>query len=390
MAPFQRLLAAACAFKFFDGFLVIYPLYAVMFVDHGLTPWQVSVTLIAWSTTAFVLQMPSGLLADRFSRRWLLCGAQLVRGLGFLAWLLFPGFAGFLIGLMLWGAKSAFTNGTFEALVYDELREVGRAEDYARVIGRAQGFLFAAILLSSVAAAYAVRFGYSAALIASVAAAVAAAGSALALPRATRTLALGRADYLGHLKRGFAYAAGHPVIPGVILLLALSQAFGGGLEGFWPVFGREVGFDASQAALLAAAVGAAQGAGAATAHRFRRMPEPGFLALFAGIGVLLALAAAVFQVWTVALVATLAGLFKVIDINFDARLHDAIPTEMRATLAATRNFAGLTALTVMLLGFGPLADTTSYRIAFLGAGGAMVVIGLALLTWRIARRSGRA
>lgn len=387
MAPLQRLLTAACAFKFLDGFLLIYPLYAVMFVDHGLTPWQVSVTLIAWSTTAFVLQMPSGLLADRFSRRWLLCGAQLVRALGFLVWLPFPGFAGFLVGLMLWGAKSAFTNGTFEALVYDELREAGHAQDYARVIGRAQGYLFAAILLSSLAAAYAVRFGYAAALIASLAAGLAAAGAALALPRARRTTALGKADYLGHLTRGFAYAARHPVIPGVILLLALSQAFGGGLEGFWPVFGREVGLDASQAALLAAAVGAAQGVGAAAAHRFRGAPEPGFLALFSGLGVLLAAAALIFQVWTVALVAVLAGLFKVIDINFDARLHDAIPTEMRATLAATRNFAGLTALTLMLLCFGPLADATSYRTAFLGAGGAMVLIGMGLLARRSARRA---
>ena len=124
-----------------------------MFVDRGLTPWQVSLTLIAWSTTAFLLQIPAGVLADRLSRRWLLCGAHAARGLGFLIWLLFPTFAGFLIGLMLWAVKSAFTNGPFEALVYDELREAGRAEDYARVIGRAQGFFFAAILLSAATAA---------------------------------------------------------------------------------------------------------------------------------------------------------------------------------------------------------------------------------------------
>ncbi|MDP3855885.1 MFS transporter [Phenylobacterium sp.] len=386
MGPLARLLATACAFKFLDGFLLIYPLYAVMFVDHGLTPWQVSVTLIAWSTTAFLLQIPAGLLADRLSRRWLLCGAQVVRGLGFAAWLLFPGFAGFLIGLMLWGAKSAFTNGVFEALVYDELREAGRAEDYARVIGRAQGFGFAAILLASVSAAYVVRFGYPAALVASLAAALAAAVAAVALPRATRTLSLGKADYVGHLRQGFAYASRHPTIPGVILLLALSQAFGGGLEGFWPVFGREVGLQTSQVALLAAAIGAAQGAGAAVAHRFRRAPPSAFLVLFAGIGAVLILAAMVFQAWTVALVAVLAGLFKLIDINFDARLHDAIPSETRATLAATRNFAGLLALTVMLLGFGPLANATAYRTAFLGAGAAMVAIGLALLLARTVRR----
>jgi MFS family permease len=351
----------------------------VMFVDHGLTPWQVSFTLIAWSTTAFVLQIPSGLLADRWSRRWLLCGAQLVRGAGFLAWLLFPGFAGFLIGLMLWGAKSAFTNGTFEALVYDELRAAGRAETYARVIGRAQGFGFAAILLASAAAAVVARFGYAPALIASLAAAAGAATAALALPRAARALPLGRPDFVGQLRHGFAYAAGHALIPGIVAVLAVSQAFGGGLEGFWPIFGREVGLANAEIALFAAAIGACQAGGAVAAHRLRGAREAVFSGVFVIIGLLIGLAVLVFDSWTVALVCLAAGLFKVLDVNFDARLHDAIPSETRATLAAVRQFAGLTTMTVVLLAFGPLAEASSYRMAFLGCGMALSVVGLARL-----------
>ena len=385
----SRLVATACALKFFDGFLLIYPFYVVMFVDHGLTPWQVSFTLIAWSTTAFVLQMPAGLLADRFPRRWLLAGAQVVRGVGFLAWLLFPGFAGFLIGLMLWGVKSAFTNGVFEALVYDELREAGRADEYARVVGRAQACLFAAMLISSICAAYAVRYGYGPPIVASIGASLAATWAALSLPGAKRAQAMGRADYLGQLKRGFVYAARHDLLPGVILILAVSQAFGGGLEGFWAVFGREVGLRPSDIALFVGLIGASQGAGAALAYRARAWPLPAFLGLLAVIGLMLGAAALVFRPWAVFVIIGLAGLFKVIDVNLDARLHDAIPTQMRATLAATRNFAGLTALTMMLLGFGPLADATSYRTAFLGAGAAMIVIGLGLLAWRSTRRAGR-
>lgn len=359
---------------------MIYPLYGVMFVDHGLTPWQVSVTLIAWSTTAFVLQIPAGVLADRYSRRWLLCFGQVARGLGFLIWLLFPGFAGFLIGLMLWAVKSAVTNGPFESLVYDELREAGRAEDYAQVIGRAQGFFFAAILTSAAAAAYAVRFGYAPSLIASVATAVGAGALALLLPRARKTVRLGKPNYLGHLRAGFAYAASHPVIPGVIIVLALSQAFGSGMEGFWPIFAREVGHEPSAIALFVAGIAASQGIGAAVAHRVRTAPDAAFSSLFLVIGIGLAAAAAVFQAWTIGLICLIAGLFKVIDVNFDARLHDAIPTETRATLAAVRQFAGLTSMTLLLMVFGPLADQTSYRTAFLAVGGTLAVIGLARLT----------
>lgn len=378
-------LARVYAFKFLDGFLLIYPLYGVMFVDHGLTPWQVSVTLIAWSTTAFVLQIPAGVLADRFSRRWLLCGGQISRGLGFLTWLLFPGFAGFLIGLMLWAVKSAVTNGPFEALVYDELREAGRADDYAQVIGRAQGFFFIATLLSAAAASYAVRFGYPASLIASVAASAGAAATALLLPRARKTVRLGKPDYLGHLRRGFGYAAAHKVIPGVIIMLALSQAFGSGMEGFWPIFARQVGHSPSHIALFVAGIAASQGIGAAIAHRLRGAPDAAFSGLFLVIGTGLSVAAAAFQGWTIGLICLIAGLFKVIDVNFDARLHDAIPTETRATLAAVRQFAGLTTMTLLLMVFGPLADQTSYRTAFLSVGCALMLIGAIRLA--LVRRS---
>lgn len=350
-----------------------------MFVDHGLTPWQVSVTLIAWSTTAFVLQIPAGVLADRYSRRWLLWGGQLARGLGFLIWLLFPTFWGFLIGLMLWAVKSALTNGPFEALVYDELREAGRAEDYAQVIGRAQGFFFAAILLSAAAASYAVRFGYPVSLVASVAASLVGAGVALLLPRARKTVRVGRTDYIGHLRQGFAYAASHKVIPGVIIVLALSQAFGSGMEGFWPIFARQVGHTPSNIALFVAGIAASQGIGAAIAHRMRGAPDMAFSSLFLVIGIGLTAAAAIFQAWTIALICLIAGLFKVIDVNFDARLHDAIPTETRATLAAVRQFAGLTTMTVVLIVFGPLADQTSYRTAFMAVGATLVLIGVTRL-----------
>lgn len=386
MTPAARLLATACAFKAFDGFLLIFPLYVVMFVDHGLTPWQVSFTLIAWSTTAFVLQIPAGLMADRFPRRWLLAGAQAVRGVGFLVWLLFPSFGGFLVGLMLWGVKSAFTNGVFEALVYDELNEAGHADDYARVVGRAQACLFAAMLVSSVCAAWAVTFGYGPPLVASIGSSIAAAWAAASLPGARHARPMGRADYVGQLKRGFGYAARHDLLPGIILILAVSQAFGGGLEGFWPVFAREVRIETSDIALFVGAIGASQGAGAALAHRARRWPLPMFLVLLAVIGVLLSAAAMVFQPWAVLLIVALAGIFKVIDVNLDARLHDAIPTEMRATLAATRNFAGLTALTAMLLVFGPLANATSYQAAFLVAGGTLAGLGAALFGRALTRR----
>ena len=93
----------AAAYRFLDTFILIFPFYTVMFAAQGLSPAQIGMCLAAWSVSALALEIPTGALADRLSRRWLLFAAQLVRGAGFALWVIFPGFWGFFAGLMMWG-----------------------------------------------------------------------------------------------------------------------------------------------------------------------------------------------------------------------------------------------------------------------------------------------
>ena len=78
-----------------------------------------------WAATAIVLEVPSGVLADKYSRRLILFVGQLFSVAGFVCWGLFPHFWGFLLGFVLWGTKSALSSGTFEALICDELKRFG-------------------------------------------------------------------------------------------------------------------------------------------------------------------------------------------------------------------------------------------------------------------------
>ena len=132
--------------------MLIVPFYTVMFSDRGLTPSQIGIALAAWSATGLVLEIPMGILADRFSRRWLLFAGQTVRALGFVVWLLVPSFWGFLLGFVLWGVKTATQSGTFEALVYDEVTAQDRQDEYVRVIARAQSARFTGVLTASLLA----------------------------------------------------------------------------------------------------------------------------------------------------------------------------------------------------------------------------------------------
>ena len=378
-------LARVYVFKFADAFILIYPLYAVMFVDKGLSGGQIGFALAAWSVTAFLVQAPAGVWADRWSRRGILIIAQALRVGGYALWLFEPGFWGFAGGLVLWGFKSGLTGGCFEALVYDELKAAGREDDYTRVAGRADALQFTGILCASLAATVVAPMGYGVLLIGSIASCALAMLIPFTFPRAPRSATAGDLHYFAHLRLGLSQTVRSPAILGLVVFIAVTLTFGGALDEFWAIFAKGAGLNHSAIALFIAVMSAGQAAAAALAHRLRALATGWYYALFAANGALLAAAAAFFRPAAVVLLVVFVWAFKVIDIVFEGRLQHALPSETRATIASVKAFVTEVAMTLLYLAFGPLAQATSYRTAFLATGVMIGVIGLGLLGWRLTR-----
>lgn len=374
----RRLTLSACALRFFDTFLLIVPFYAVMFAEKGLRPAEIGVVLTAWSLTGLVLEVPCGALADRTSRRWLLAVAQLVRCAGFLVWIAFPTFWGFLIGLMLWGLKSATFNGAFEAVVYDELKALGREDEYARIIGRTQAARAGGGVCASLIAAVVVTQGYTLLNIASAVAGLAAAASALTLPHAPKAITTTRWGYFSHLKQGVAQAATLPGVPTLLVFIAGMQAVVMACADYWPLFAKEVGLPKPGIALfMAATAGMAMGA-AIVAHRFRALSLTQLRLLLMASGAGLMFGAATYQLWSLVLVLGFVGFYWIVDVNADARFQHALKPETRATVGSVKGFAMQAGTSLMMLLLGVTADLTgAYRTAF-------VLTGIALTAWAAA------
>ena len=103
--------------------LPVFPVYALMMTRSGIAPLQLATLFIVWSGTAAIAEVPTGVIADRVERRWLLAAACLLRSAAFLLWLLAPQFWGYLTGFVLWGIGSSLWSGTAEALLYETLAE---------------------------------------------------------------------------------------------------------------------------------------------------------------------------------------------------------------------------------------------------------------------------
>lgn len=375
--PMRALVLKACAFRFFDTFLLILPFYTVMFSEHGLKPAQIGFVLSAWSLTTLALEIPAGVLADRTSRRWLLFAGQALRAVGFGVWMIAPGFWGYLVGLSLWGLKSALQSGTFEALVYDELAAMGHAEAYPRLMGRAQAARWAGFLSASLIAAWAVQFGYGLLLGASLAAAAFSAGTAIALPPAPKARATHDHSFIDHMRRGVRDAIRLPGVAPLLLFIAAMQAIVTGFEDYWQLLARLVGLPPPKIALFVAALGGASALGSVLAHRAHRLPLPVLQGLLAVAGLAIVAASALYRPWAVVALIPFVGLIRALDINFDARFQKRLAPETRATVASVKGFMAQSATTLMILGFGLIAQASAYRVSFAVYGAALAVLGVA-------------
>jgi MFS family permease len=335
-----------------------YPLYALLFLDTGLTEAQVSVLFALWSITAFVAEVPTGALADRWSRRGALVIAGCLQAVAFALWTAAPGFAVFAVGFVVWGVGGALMSGTSEALVYDGLAAVGGAGSYVRV----HGAMTSAELLVQVPTAFLASGlyalgGYPLVGWVSVGCCLAAGLLALRFPEAPRT-ADGE-DGAGSLRDGVTTALRRPGV----LLVVLAVALVGGLdavEEYFPVLAADRGVAVPAVPVAILVIALAGAAGAAVAGRLGRLPGAALPVLLAVSGALLAAAAVLPAAAALAAAAAFYALYLAVLVVAEARLQDRISGPYRATLTSV---AGVGVETAALLVFGAWAVGGALAVA---------------------------
>jgi DHA3 family tetracycline resistance protein-like MFS transporter len=89
----------------------------------GLTPLQLVLVGTTMELSIFVFEVPTGVVADVYSRRLSIIIGYLLMGLGFLVEGLFPAFLPILLAQVIWGLGYTFTSGATQAWITDEIGE---------------------------------------------------------------------------------------------------------------------------------------------------------------------------------------------------------------------------------------------------------------------------
>lgn len=132
--------------SFLYGFILLYPVYAIWMLDDGLTPAELSTLFILWAGSAMVFEVPSGILADRFSRAALLAFSYVLKAAGFAVWWASSGITGYAAGFLLWALSGALLSGARESLLFDTLRQSDAEDRFETVYGRSESMYLVGLL----------------------------------------------------------------------------------------------------------------------------------------------------------------------------------------------------------------------------------------------------
>lgn len=377
---YRAVLAKIYTYAFFNAFILIYPFYTLLFADSGITPPQIATLLIVWSATAFILEVPSGAIADRFNRRNVLATAIVIEVLAFGTWLFFQNYLGFLVGFILWGINSALTSGTEEALLYDELAKHKRQGLYAKVHGRMEALSLSSTVLAYFSASILAGYGYSSALILSIASLFISFFAVMLLPTSKRVESTAETAYFTYFKEGMLNAIKKPSVIFILLFIGITAL--GAIDEYFSLLLREKSFDNSGVAFWTAIITAFGIAGSLIAHRLENKKLP-FEALLIVWAVLLFTAVSLSGLAVPLLLGLFIMLYYTLKVVLTARLQHAVSDKTRATTTSVGGFLEELFAIIAFAIVGFAADEEDYQKSLSVL--AIIIVAAAALFWLFAR-----
>ncbi|GAA3039904.1 MFS transporter [Streptosporangium longisporum] len=384
----KRLAATLYAYAFLDEFVLLYPFYALLFVETGLSTAEISSLMAIWSITSVVMEVPSGVLADAVSRRLLLVLAPLPAAAGFTLLAVSSSYWPFAVGFVLWGLSGALQSGALEALVYTELDRLGAAGRYGAVMGRARAIGTGAAMASmAVAAPVFALGGYPLVAIGSVLACLLAAAVALTFPEHRGRTAPrdepgrdepGHGDDVPQSARGADQDATEEEAPGgyvtilreglrlartdrttrrALLLVPAVTALWGSLEEYTPLLALGIGVATHVVPLLVLLVAVGIAAGGVLVTFAHGSGDRGLAGILAAGALALGAGAASGSVAGFVAVAAAFCAFQVASVLADVRLQESITGPARATVTS---LAGLGTELGAVLVYGGYAAASAF------------------------------
>jgi hypothetical protein len=328
--------------------LPIYPVYLLLFRQQGLSLAEISTLLIIWCIPGIFLELPSSVLADCWNRRNMMALGRLMKAGCFAVWALFPEYAGFAAGFVLWGAGGSLCSGTEEAWLYDAMKVAGREDSFDREWGLGTFYSQLAVGIAFVCGSLVASISMGLALWLSVG--ITAAGALLALVLPERNLHGGKmvqagiseafGTFMATLRAGFGFCVKNRFISMLVGFNVTVLITAGILDEYDQLIAISMGVPFALVGLWGFLRYASDALGGGLAWRLKhamdglgvKQPFSRMILLAFGAGFLLLLSAGVPTLWMLPAYGLFYFLMAAGKVLFTENLQSSIRDEGRATV----------------------------------------------------------
>lgn len=230
-----RVYLASSAATFF-ALHMVYTMAAVYYVRVvGMSPLQLVLVGTALEAGYFAFEVPTGVVADAYSRKWSVIAGTALLGVGFIAQGLAPLFSAIVVAEFGKGIAHTFISGASEAWIADEIGEEAARRAYLRgaqfsTLGGLAGTLAGAGLATVQLDLPIVTGGGLMLVLAAVLALFMPEHGFRPAPREQRGSWAHMADIA---RQGWRVVRGRPVLTGLVAVTFVEGAFSEGLDRLW-------------------------------------------------------------------------------------------------------------------------------------------------------------
>lgn len=136
------------------------PVLVLFWQENGLDMFDVFLLQGIFAVAVVILEVPTGMVADRLGKRVSLIAASSTLLAGMLVYAIGFSFWTFLIAEIILAIGLSLLSGADSALLYDSLKAVGRADDFQQIEGRARAMQMTALALTNLIGGFVGEYSY--------------------------------------------------------------------------------------------------------------------------------------------------------------------------------------------------------------------------------------
>lgn len=372
--------------RFFSSLIPAYVIERLFWEERGMTIQMVVYTEIIYALTIVLLEVPTGIMADKWGRKRMLVLSAMLGCSEFIILIFATEFWHFALVVFLAGISRSTSSGSENALLYDSLLLHGKASSFEKQMGRLNACdLVAAILAALCGSLLANAFGLELNYWISLGSALIALVFSFLLIEPTSaavdTLAQEAIPFKRYVTVSLQFFRTNPSVSLFMLSAMVTGAAMSYIEEFWQLYASRVGIPVVFFGVLSAGIMLLQLPGNLLAHLLiRRFSYRTLMFTITAIFTIgftcVALSKDFVGLTAMLIICMFSGVMEPLTSGY---LHHRIPSAMRATMDSFQSLGENLVNTLAGLGFGYFA--VKYDV--FGGFGFIALLCFAFLIWFI-------